>query len=641
MIERPLKIYEDELDGGGEYKRFIVNKKGKKIYIKSKLSKKKLQKHLKVNLKRKKKKIATRVYTRKQPSIDRARDTSSNSSSSGKAPLGKDYIYLTTKEKDDNLLKELKKNRETRLLELGMTPTVDNETKLNLLKSNADMKAEIKTMRNVMDENITQGTKAVLELSDRLTSSASSKAEPKNQVKIRGVSTGRKSKPEEGYTEAMWKQLSSNEKTKIKRDNLKKQVADSKKQNKDFEEEQKQYQVEQARKRELDPSLKELISRHTTGFNLKPPNIGLPNIEDYEDYEPPVGDKKQRVLSKMKDIAREKVRVSNKDKFETKKATFEAMKKVREDRVKDIPRYDRLFIEPTHIPTNRMREEYNTIWSEGSEEQKRIMSRNAFNELNPIIGDKEQLRNFLKEDKNKARGNEGDKSRERRLNKNLQPFYNAYNEDLQRYNEDQARFEEQSKKIHKVLEDNEDLDGNGERQTDGDDSLYETQIQDILKKHECIECPVIANDEIHTIKMNPTKQPTFFIMNLSDRDSKEGGTVVLQSDVPTTDLSKNGKFQKRSDEWAGKPAGGYEPIRAEQRRCQVDPVPRTHPIKSPIIWSLSLTSSRTAGRFPQITTSPVRLKYSLPREQAQTSTLGLLRLAPPCLKVRFCLIDYP
>ena len=74
-----------------------------------------------------------------------------------------------------------------------------------------------------------------------------------------------------------------------------------------------------------------------------------------------------------------------------------------------------------------------------------------------------------------------------------------------------------------------DLDGNGERQpTDEDDSLYETQIQDILKKHDCIECPVIANDEIHTIKMNPTRgslgKPTFFIMNLSDRDSKEGGT---------------------------------------------------------------------------------------------------------------------
>ena len=93
-------------------------------------------------------------------------------------------------------------------------------------------------------------------------------------------------------------------------------------------------------------------------------------------------------------------------------------------------------------------------------------------------------------------------------------------------------------------------------------------------------------------------------------------TVVLQSDVPTTDLSKNGKFQKRSDEWAGKPAGGYEPIRAVQSRCLLDPVPRTHPIKSPTIWSLSLTSSRTAGRLRQITTSPVSLKYFISRKQA-------------------------
>ena len=153
MIERPLKIYEDKEDdsalaGGGKY---IKNKKGKKVYIKSKLSKKRLQKHLKVNLKRKKKKIATRVYTRKQPSIDRAGDTthtsSSSTGSSGKAtPLGKDYIYLTTKGKDDNLVKELKKNRDTRLLELGMTET-DSKTNLKLEKQSADMKAEIKILK--------------------------------------------------------------------------------------------------------------------------------------------------------------------------------------------------------------------------------------------------------------------------------------------------------------------------------------------------------------------------------------------------------------------------------------------------------------------------------------------------------------
>ena len=207
MIERPLKIYEDKEDDleGGKY---IKNKKGKKVYIKSKLSKKRLQKHLKVNLKRKKKKIATRVYTRKQPSIDRAGDTTHTSSgSSGKAPLGKDYIYLTTKEKGDNLIKELKKNRETRLLELGMTET-DSKTTLKLEKQSADMKAEIKNIKDI-------GRKAIVEL-ENLTSY---KAEPKNQVKIKGVSTGRKLKPEKGYSEAEWKNLTGNEKTSIKNEN--------------------------------------------------------------------------------------------------------------------------------------------------------------------------------------------------------------------------------------------------------------------------------------------------------------------------------------------------------------------------------------------------------------------------------------
>lgn len=260
-------------------------------------------------------------------------------------------------------MKELKKNRDTRLLELGMTET-DSKTTLKLEKQSADMKAEIKNIKDI-------GRKAIVEL-ENLTSSAGSKAEPKNQVKIKGVSTGRKLKPEKGYSDEQWKKLSGNEKTRIKTENLKNLV----KQNKG-ETELKEY------KPNPPPTG---LSHDTTGFNLNP----------YENM-PPKGetDKKKRIISKMKDQAREEVRLSNKDKFESKKATFEAMRKVREDRVKDIPRYDRLFIEPKHLTTKRMRtENKGYIWSEGTDDQKRVMSENAFNELKPFIGEKDQLNKF-------------------------------------------------------------------------------------------------------------------------------------------------------------------------------------------------------------------------------------------------------
>jgi hypothetical protein len=54
-----------------------------------------------------------------------------------------------------------------------------------------------------------------------------------------------------------------------------------------------------------------------------------------------------------------------------------------------------------------------------------------------------------------------------------------------------------------------------------DESLYESEIQKIFKEYNYQFLPVIANNEIHKIKLNKGK-PTFFVMNLSDRG--ESGT---------------------------------------------------------------------------------------------------------------------
>ena len=66
-------------------------------------------------------------------------------------------------------------------------------------------------------------------------------------------------------------------------------------------------------------------------------------------------------------------------------------------------------------------------------------------------------------------------------------------------------------------------------------------------------------------------------------------TVVVQNDVPTTDLSKNGKLKKGRPERAGKPMSSAKPWRTLRRRCQLDLVARTPTIKSYSISSLFLT----------------------------------------------------
>ena len=91
-----------------------------------------------------------------------------------------------------------------------------------------------------------------------------------------------------------------------------------------------------------------------------------------------------------------------------------------------------------------------------------------------------------------------------------------------------------------------------------------------------------------------------------------GITVVVQNDVPTTDLSKNGNLKKGRPERAGKPMSSAKPWRTLRRRCQLDLVARTPTIKSSTVSSFFRTPPEACGHFRQITTSPVRLNYSLP-----------------------------
>ena len=69
---------------------------------------------------------------------------------------------------------------------------------------------------------------------------------------------------------------------------------------------------------------------------------------------------------------------------------------------------------------------------------------------------------------------------------------------------------------------NKDLVGFGE--TNGDDALYESQLQEIIKKENLVYLPVIARDEIKDIEISKGGKPTFFVMNMSKRDDPDGGS---------------------------------------------------------------------------------------------------------------------
>jgi len=71
-------------------------------------------------------------------------------------------------------------------------------------------------------------------------------------------------------------------------------------------------------------------------------------------------------------------------------------------------------------------------------------------------------------------------------------------------------------KLSPSIKEQYDMVGEGSSSIYPDESLYESEIQKIFKEYNYQFLPVIANNEIHKIKLNKGK-PTFFVMNLSDR----------------------------------------------------------------------------------------------------------------------------
>ena len=138
QLKRPIRIYKEVGDNG----RLYINAGGKKIYIKTTLTKSKVQKQFikqyelskvnKLKRNRRRKKIATRIYT-KVPVVNRSEDTKSTpagGSTTGiplvaesKQPTNsKDSIYMSTGERDDALIKQITYNRVQNLIKTGIVP---------------------------------------------------------------------------------------------------------------------------------------------------------------------------------------------------------------------------------------------------------------------------------------------------------------------------------------------------------------------------------------------------------------------------------------------------------------------------------------------------------------------------------------
>lgn len=212
QLKRPIRIYDD----GGQL--YIKNNKGKKIYIKTTLTKSKVQKQFikqyelskvnKLKRDRRRKKIATRIYT-KVPVVNRSEDSKSSSipvvAESKQPTNNKDSIYMSTGERDDALIKQITYNRIQNLIKTGIIPTAvsagDTEDKLKELQLKQDVLAKY-----VRDKAI--------QIEDKLskpTGSTTIKQRQNREQVIKGISPS----PEE---QARYRALNPSQKIKMKED---------------------------------------------------------------------------------------------------------------------------------------------------------------------------------------------------------------------------------------------------------------------------------------------------------------------------------------------------------------------------------------------------------------------------------------
>ena len=217
QLNRPIRIYKEVGDNG----RLYINAGGKKIYIKTTLTKSKVQKQFikqyelskinKLKRNRRRKKIATRIYT-KVPVVNRSEDTKSSSTTGiplvaeSKQPTNsKDSIYMSTGERDDALIKQISYNRVQNLIKTGIVPSAvsadDTEDKLK----------ELQLKQEVLAKYVRDKAVQIEDKLSRPTGSTTIKQRQNREQVIKGISTS----PEE---QARYRGSTASHKKKMKAD---------------------------------------------------------------------------------------------------------------------------------------------------------------------------------------------------------------------------------------------------------------------------------------------------------------------------------------------------------------------------------------------------------------------------------------
>ena len=193
QLKRPIRIYKEVGDNG----RLYINAGGKKIYIKTTLTKSKVQKQFikqyelskvnKLKRNRRRKKIATRIYT-KVPVVNRSEDTKS-ASTSGIPPVAeskqptnsKDSIYMSTGERDDALIKQITYNRVQNLIKTGIVPD-------SFAGDTGDKLKELQVKQEVLAKYVRDTAIQIEDKLSRPTESTTIKQRQNREQVIKGIS---------------------------------------------------------------------------------------------------------------------------------------------------------------------------------------------------------------------------------------------------------------------------------------------------------------------------------------------------------------------------------------------------------------------------------------------------------------------
>jgi hypothetical protein len=495
-MKRPRKIYSD----GNEL--YILNKSGKKIYIKTSLNKKRVQKAFVKDYKKKKTKVIKpkrKITTyRNRPVLAReignavvkilkeikkvdtpsASDTQSQSgpavAESKKPPLadgvGKDTLYMTTDERDNLLLKNIEKRRLDNLLTSGID--------LNPVLQAIGYEAQSKNNRL---ENLEKLATNYMKSETKLTTVPVSKTPVKDEeeqlkkaikkMNVRSANLGRPLlKPlKKDYNLDLWESLTASKRQSLNRTWRRELDKENKKTDK------------------LDQD--SLFSVPMTTRYLEPLNE-----EDTI--------KNQRYMDRIMGLIRTP---------QSKEIPLTGVSLKPNVELTTIPKGTSL----TTVPVSETK--LIEIPLGAYENEKWYKDYKNQNKSDSEIADEVRLELATKEKKTN------------KTIRSKRTFLEDYQNNL--IGDGHTPLSGTSLKLGNLLE----------NLLYPDESLYESEIKTIMKNKNAVYCPVIARDEIDDIKVNTTT-PTFFVMNLSNRD--EAGTHWVAVYIDEYDVNYFDSFGK-------------------------------------------------------------------------------------------------